>query len=160
MVTRIQRQNILELDKLENWAKWRHGLIAVLFSRPAGLRRSFRLSRKEKENGVNEGKPAEQADPAEFLTYEEVTQYQQQPGDQQRLVVLIGRSTIGSNLFTINHQKKPPPNSSNPFLIFLLPFPLFFHLNTHVLTLSKPPMKRCGVELSSNILHAVLIPCA
>lgn len=108
MVTRIQRQNILELDKLENWAKWRHGLIAVLFSRPAGLRRSFRLSRKEKENGVNEGKPAEQADPAEFLTYEEVTQYQQQPGDQQRLVVLIGRSTIGSNLFTINHQKKTP----------------------------------------------------
>ncbi|XP_069733193.1 MAGUK p55 subfamily member 3 isoform X3 [Phaenicophaeus curvirostris] len=55
----------------------------------AGLRRSFRLSRKEKENNLNEGKQAEQADAAEFLTYEEVMKYQQQPGEQQRLVVLI-----------------------------------------------------------------------
>ncbi|PKU41262.1 hypothetical protein llap_8410 [Limosa lapponica baueri] len=55
----------------------------------SGLRRSFRLSRKEKENNLHEGKQAEQADAAEFLTYEEVTKYQQQPGEQQRLVVLI-----------------------------------------------------------------------
>ncbi|KQK79083.1 MAGUK p55 subfamily member 3 [Amazona aestiva] len=55
----------------------------------AGLRRSFRLSRKEKENSLNEGKQVEQTDAAEFLTYEEVTKYQQQPGEQQRLVVLI-----------------------------------------------------------------------
>lgn len=39
---------------------------------------------------MNEGKQAEQ-DAAEFLTYEEVTKYQQQPGEQQRLVVLIGK---------------------------------------------------------------------
>lgn len=90
-VTRIQRQNNLELKKLESLAKWRHVLTDLLFSWAAGLRRSFRLSRKEKENSVNEGKQAEQADPAEFLTYEEVTKYQQQPGDQQRLVVLIGK---------------------------------------------------------------------
>ncbi|XP_042643274.1 MAGUK p55 subfamily member 3 isoform X4 [Tyto alba] len=55
----------------------------------AGLRRSFRLSRKDKENNLNEVKQPEQADAAEFLTYEEVTKYQQQPGEQQRLVVLI-----------------------------------------------------------------------
>ncbi|NXK49300.1 MPP3 protein, partial [Chauna torquata] len=57
----------------------------------AGLRRSFRLSRKEKENNPNEAKQADQADAAEFLTYEEVTKYQQQPGEQRRLVVLIGK---------------------------------------------------------------------
>lgn len=66
----------------------------------AGLRRSFRLSRKEKENNGNEGKQAEQADGAEFLTYEEVTKYQQQPGEQQRLVVLIGKIP---SLFKIFH---------------------------------------------------------
>lgn len=60
------------------------------------------MSRKEKENGVNEGKPAEQADPAEFLTYEEVTQYQQQPGDQQRLVVLIG--CLGARLSELKQK--------------------------------------------------------
>ncbi|NWW35525.1 MPP3 protein, partial [Panurus biarmicus] len=57
----------------------------------AGLRRSFRLSRKEKEGGVGEGRHAEQAAAPELLTYEEVTKYQQQPGEQQRLVVLIGK---------------------------------------------------------------------
>ncbi|KAF2985360.1 hypothetical protein EK904_009045, partial [Melospiza melodia maxima] len=68
----------------------------------AGLRRSFRLSRKEKENNGNEGKQAEQADGAEFLTYEEVTKYQQQPGEQQRLVVLIG--CLGAKLSELKQK--------------------------------------------------------
>ncbi|XP_075027885.1 MAGUK p55 subfamily member 3 isoform X5 [Calonectris borealis] len=68
----------------------------------SGLRRSFRLSRKEKENILNEGKQAEQADAAEFLTYEEVTKYQQQPGEQQRLVVLIG--CLGAKLSELKQK--------------------------------------------------------
>lgn len=74
----------------------------------AGLRRSFRLSRKEKENNLNETKQADQADAAEFLTYEEVTKYQQQPGDQRRLVVLIG--CLGAKL----NELKQKVVSENP----------------------------------------------
>ncbi|XP_025927010.1 MAGUK p55 subfamily member 3 isoform X2 [Apteryx rowi] len=74
----------------------------------AGLRRSFRLSRKEKENNQNEAKQAEQADTEEFLTYEEVTKYQQQPGEQQRLVVLIG--SLGAKL----NELKQKVVSENP----------------------------------------------
>lgn len=71
-------------------------MVQCLFclSSTAGLRRSFRLSRKEKENSPIEAKQAEQADAAELLTYEEVTKYQQQPGEQQRLIVLIGKRGI------------------------------------------------------------------
>ncbi|XP_071584608.1 MAGUK p55 subfamily member 3 isoform X2 [Heliangelus exortis] len=68
----------------------------------AGLRRSFRLSRKEKENNLNEGKEAVQGDAAEFLTYEEVTKYNQQPGEQQRLVVLIG--SLGAKLSELKQK--------------------------------------------------------
>ncbi|NXH11079.1 MPP3 protein, partial [Bucco capensis] len=68
----------------------------------AGLRRSFRLSRKEKENKVHEGKQMEQAEPAELLTYEEVTKYQQQPGEKQRLVVLIG--CLGAKLSELKQK--------------------------------------------------------
>lgn len=105
-VTHIKRQRFC-LTELENLRKWRHGLIRLSFSSSAGLRRSFRLSRKEKENNLNlnEGKQAEQTEPAEFLTYEEVTKYQQQPGEQQRLVVLIGKI---HNWFKIFHV---PPSS-------------------------------------------------
>uniref|UniRef100_A0A8C8A9H7 Membrane palmitoylated protein 3 n=1 Tax=Otus sunia TaxID=257818 RepID=A0A8C8A9H7_9STRI len=80
----------------------KYGFIYLLFSSTAGLRRSFRLSRKEKENNLNEGKQAEQADAAEFLTYEEVTKYQQQPGEQQRLVVLIG--CLGAKLSELKQK--------------------------------------------------------
>uniref|UniRef100_A0ACB8EV16 Uncharacterized protein n=1 Tax=Sphaerodactylus townsendi TaxID=933632 RepID=A0ACB8EV16_9SAUR len=55
----------------------------------AGLRRSFRLSRKEKQSSQPEAKQAEPTQMSELLTYEEVTKYQQQPGDRKRLVVLI-----------------------------------------------------------------------
>ncbi|NXA55478.1 MPP3 protein, partial [Nothocercus julius] len=74
----------------------------------AGLRRSFRLSRKEKENNQNDAKQAEQADTAELLTYEEVTKYQQQPGEQQRLIVLIG--CLGAKL----NELKQKVVSENP----------------------------------------------
>uniref|UniRef100_A0A7N8X2N4 MAGUK p55 scaffold protein 3a n=1 Tax=Mastacembelus armatus TaxID=205130 RepID=A0A7N8X2N4_9TELE len=53
----------------------------------SGLRRSFRLSRKDRQ-----GSSGECSDPgdSEFLTYEEVTRYQQRPNERPRLVVLIG----------------------------------------------------------------------
>ncbi|XP_063156937.1 MAGUK p55 subfamily member 3 [Candoia aspera] len=62
----------------------------------AGLRRSFRLSRKEKQSGPNEAKQTEMISTPELLTYEEVTKYQQQPGERKRLVILIG--SLGSRL--------------------------------------------------------------
>ncbi|XP_061556676.1 MAGUK p55 subfamily member 3 isoform X3 [Phycodurus eques] len=53
----------------------------------AGLRRSFRLSRKDRQGSSSDG-----SDPgdSEFLTYEEVTRYQHRPNERPRLVVLIG----------------------------------------------------------------------
>ncbi|KFQ22241.1 MAGUK p55 subfamily member 3, partial [Mesitornis unicolor] len=92
----FQERSVLGLPK------WRRGLIHLLLSSTAGLRRSFRLSRKEKENNLNEGKQTEQADTVEFLTYEEVTKYQQQPGEQQRLVVLIG--CLGARLSELKQK--------------------------------------------------------
>ncbi|KAM9393289.1 MAGUK p55 subfamily member 3 [Pholidichthys leucotaenia] len=53
----------------------------------AGLRRSFRLSRKDRQGSSGEG--SDPGDPA-FLTYEEVTRYQQRSNERPRLVVLIG----------------------------------------------------------------------
>lgn len=52
----------------------------------AGLRRSFRLSRKDRQ-GSGEGSDLGDSD---YLTYEEVTRYQQKPHERPRLVVLIG----------------------------------------------------------------------
>ncbi|CAK6961177.1 MAGUK p55 subfamily member 3 isoform X2 [Scomber scombrus] len=53
----------------------------------AGLRRSFRLSRKDRQGSSGEGSDAEDSD---FLTYEEVARYQQRSNERPRLVVLIG----------------------------------------------------------------------
>uniref|UniRef100_A0A4W6FLN7 MAGUK p55 scaffold protein 3 n=1 Tax=Lates calcarifer TaxID=8187 RepID=A0A4W6FLN7_LATCA len=53
----------------------------------AGLRRSFRLSRKDRQGSSGEG--SDPGDP-DFLTYEEVTRYQQRSNERPRLVVLIG----------------------------------------------------------------------
>ncbi|XP_015217494.1 MAGUK p55 subfamily member 3 isoform X3 [Lepisosteus oculatus] len=53
----------------------------------SGLRRSFRLSRKDRQNA--EARLPDPSEP-EFLTYEEVTRYQQKPNERPRLVVLIG----------------------------------------------------------------------
>lgn len=57
----------------------------------AGLRRSFRLGRRERMGSLQEGKMSTVAESLELLTYEEVTRYQHQPGERPRLVVLIGR---------------------------------------------------------------------
>lgn len=56
----------------------------------AGLRRSFRLSRKDRRGSSGEANVTDQND-TEFLTYEEVTRYQQRPNERPRLVVLIGK---------------------------------------------------------------------
>ncbi|XP_015248497.1 PREDICTED: MAGUK p55 subfamily member 3 isoform X5 [Cyprinodon variegatus] len=53
----------------------------------AGLRRSFRLSRKDRQGSSGECSELGETD---FLTYEEVTRYQQRPNERPRLVVLIG----------------------------------------------------------------------
>lgn len=55
----------------------------------AGLRRSFRLSRKDRRGSAGDANVSDQNE-AEFLTYEEVTRYQQRPNERPRLVVLIG----------------------------------------------------------------------
>ncbi|KAI4894117.1 hypothetical protein NFI96_021693 [Prochilodus magdalenae] len=55
----------------------------------AGLRRSFRLSRKDRQGSSGEANASDPGEP-EFLTYEEVTRYQQRPSERPRLVVLIG----------------------------------------------------------------------
>ncbi|GAB5581127.1 MAGUK p55 subfamily member 3 isoform X2 [Prionailurus iriomotensis] len=46
----------------------------------AGLRRSFRLGRRERLGSPQEGKVSAVAESPELLTYEEVTRYQHQPG--------------------------------------------------------------------------------
>ncbi|XP_066554635.1 MAGUK p55 subfamily member 3 isoform X3 [Amia ocellicauda] len=55
----------------------------------AGLRRSFRLSRKDRQGGQVEARQPDPGEP-EFITYEEVTRYQQRHHERPRLVVLIG----------------------------------------------------------------------
>uniref|UniRef100_A0A4W4G1D4 Membrane protein, palmitoylated 3b (MAGUK p55 subfamily member 3) n=1 Tax=Electrophorus electricus TaxID=8005 RepID=A0A4W4G1D4_ELEEL len=55
----------------------------------SGLRRSFRLSRKDRQSTPGESCYAEAGGP-DFLVYEEVTRYQQSPSEKPRLVVLIG----------------------------------------------------------------------
>ncbi|XP_019607799.1 MAGUK p55 subfamily member 3 isoform X3 [Rhinolophus sinicus] len=74
----------------------------------AGLRRSFRLSRRERLGSPQEGKMSTVAESLELLTYEEVTRYQQQPGERLRLVVLIG--SLGARL----HELKQKVVAENP----------------------------------------------
>uniref|UniRef100_A0A3B5MI30 MAGUK p55 scaffold protein 3a n=1 Tax=Xiphophorus couchianus TaxID=32473 RepID=A0A3B5MI30_9TELE len=59
----------------------------LLILAPAGLRRSFRLSRKDRQG--SSGEDSEIGEP-DFLTYEEVTRYQHRSSERPRLVVLIG----------------------------------------------------------------------
>ncbi|XP_030630069.1 MAGUK p55 subfamily member 3 isoform X2 [Chanos chanos] len=54
-----------------------------------GLRRSFRLSRKDHQGTTGESQPLDSGE-SEFLIYEEVTRYQPRPNEKPRLVVLIG----------------------------------------------------------------------
>uniref|UniRef100_A0A8K9XFJ3 MAGUK p55 scaffold protein 3a n=1 Tax=Oncorhynchus mykiss TaxID=8022 RepID=A0A8K9XFJ3_ONCMY len=55
----------------------------------SGLRRSFRLSRKDRSGSLGGGATRDPTDP-DFATYEEVTRYQHRPNERPRLVVLIG----------------------------------------------------------------------
>lgn len=66
------------------------GLLENFSALTAGLRRSFRLSRKDHQDSTKESRPAESTE-SEFLIYEEVTLYQMRPQDKPRLVVLIGK---------------------------------------------------------------------
>ncbi|XDV44506.1 hypothetical protein PO909_012774, partial [Leuciscus waleckii] len=68
-------------------------------SSSAGLRRSFRLSRRDKKTNKSmyECKKSEQYDTADVPTYEEVTTYRRKHGDRHRLVVLVGPTGVGLN---------------------------------------------------------------
>lgn len=67
--------------------------------RISGLRRSFRLSRRDKKTNKSmyECKKSEQYDTADVPTYEEVTTYRRKHGDRHRLVVLVGPTGVGLN---------------------------------------------------------------
>uniref|UniRef100_A0A6Q2Y751 Membrane protein, palmitoylated 3b (MAGUK p55 subfamily member 3) n=1 Tax=Esox lucius TaxID=8010 RepID=A0A6Q2Y751_ESOLU len=67
----------------------RAALIPSTHSQNAGLRRSFRLSRKDRQQSLGESRTPDLA-PLDFLIYEEVTRYQPHAGERPRLVVLIG----------------------------------------------------------------------
>ncbi|XP_059413963.1 MAGUK p55 subfamily member 3-like isoform X4 [Carassius carassius] len=73
----------------------------------SGLRRSFRLSRKDRRGSSGEASVSDQND-TEFLTYEEVTRYQQKPNERPRLVVLIG--SLGARI----NELKQKVISENP----------------------------------------------
>ncbi|XP_053768060.1 MAGUK p55 subfamily member 3 isoform X3 [Desmodus rotundus] len=75
---------------------------------PSGLRRSFRLGRRERLGSLQEGKTSTAAESPELLTYEEVTRYQHQPSKRPRLVVLIG--SLGARL----HELKQKVVAENP----------------------------------------------
>uniref|UniRef100_A0A672K3F0 Membrane protein, palmitoylated 7b (MAGUK p55 subfamily member 7) n=1 Tax=Sinocyclocheilus grahami TaxID=75366 RepID=A0A672K3F0_SINGR len=74
-------------------------LYLFLSSFPAGLRRSFRLSRRDKKTNKSmyECKRSEQYDTADVPTYEEVMAYRRKHGDRHRLVLLVGPSGVGLN---------------------------------------------------------------
>uniref|UniRef100_A0A8C0YAG4 MAGUK p55 subfamily member 7 n=1 Tax=Cyprinus carpio carpio TaxID=630221 RepID=A0A8C0YAG4_CYPCA len=74
-------------------------LYLFLSSSPAGLRRSFRLSRRDKKTNKSmyECKRNEQYDTADVPTYEEVTAYRRKHGDRHRLVLLVGPTGVGLN---------------------------------------------------------------
>ncbi|XP_032815264.1 MAGUK p55 subfamily member 7 isoform X2 [Petromyzon marinus] len=65
----------------------------------AGLRRSFRLSRQSRKTSklMYESKRSAEYDASEVSTYEEVLQYQHQPGDKYRVIVLVGPPGVGIN---------------------------------------------------------------
>lgn len=66
-------------------------VLTTLYWISASLRRSFRLSRKDRHSSPEDSQPAE-SEESKFFVYEEVTRYQQKPSDKPRLVVLIGEN--------------------------------------------------------------------
>lgn len=85
------------------FAGWKPTTITTLQRTPSkrfsGLRRSFRLSRRDKKTNKSmyECKKSEQYDTADVPTYEEVTTYRRKHGDRHRLVVLVGPNGVGLN---------------------------------------------------------------
>lgn len=85
------------------FASWRPMTVTTLQRTPSkrfsGLRRSFRLSRRDKKTNKSmyECKRSEQYDTADVPTYEEVTAYRRKHGDRHRLVVLVGPTGVGLN---------------------------------------------------------------
>ncbi|XP_059386876.1 MAGUK p55 subfamily member 7-like isoform X2 [Carassius carassius] len=85
------------------FAVWRPMTIATLQRTPSkrfsGLRRSFRLSRRDKKTNKSmyECKRNEHYDTADVPTYEEVTVYRRKHGDRHRLVLLVGPTGVGLN---------------------------------------------------------------
>uniref|UniRef100_G1NZP2 MAGUK p55 scaffold protein 3 n=1 Tax=Myotis lucifugus TaxID=59463 RepID=G1NZP2_MYOLU len=86
----------------------RFEVLQTLLIRLAGLRRSFRLGRRERLGNPQEGKTSAVTEAPELLTYEEVTRYQHQPSKRPRLVVLIG--SLGARL----HELKQKVVAENP----------------------------------------------
>lgn len=80
-----------QVDKVFSGRSWDKCRDAPCPSLAAGLRRSFRLGRRERLGSPQEGRMSAVAESPELLTYEEVTRYQHQPSKRPRLVVLIGR---------------------------------------------------------------------
>ncbi|XP_043085383.1 MAGUK p55 subfamily member 7 [Puntigrus tetrazona] len=84
-------------------ATWKPMTVTTLQRTPSkrfsGLRRSFRLSRRDKKTNKSmyECKRSEQYDTADVPTYEEVTAYRRKHGDRHRLVVLVGPTGVGLN---------------------------------------------------------------
>ncbi|XP_052467386.1 MAGUK p55 subfamily member 7 isoform X1 [Carassius gibelio] len=78
------------------FAVWRPMTVATLQRTPSkrfsGLRRSFRLSRRDKKTNKSmyECKRNDHYDTADVPTYEEVTAYRRKHGDRHRLVLLVG----------------------------------------------------------------------
>uniref|UniRef100_A0A8C1Y226 Membrane protein, palmitoylated 7a (MAGUK p55 subfamily member 7) n=1 Tax=Cyprinus carpio TaxID=7962 RepID=A0A8C1Y226_CYPCA len=85
------------------FAVWRPMTVTTLQRTPSkrfsGLRRSFRLSRRDKKTNKSmyECKRNEQYDTADVPTYEEVTAYRRKHGDRHRLVLLVGPTGVGLN---------------------------------------------------------------
>ncbi|XP_051531047.1 MAGUK p55 subfamily member 7-like isoform X2 [Myxocyprinus asiaticus] len=85
------------------FAVWRPMTVAPPQRTPSkrlsGLRRSFRLSRRDKKTNKSmyECKRSEQYDTADVPTYEEVASYCRKHGDRHRLVILVGPTGVGLN---------------------------------------------------------------
>ncbi|XP_056325319.1 MAGUK p55 subfamily member 7 [Danio aesculapii] len=110
----------------------------------SGLRRSFRLSRRDKKTNKSmyECKKSEQYDTADVPTYEEVTTYRRKHGDRHRLVVLVGPTGVG-----LNELKRK----------LLISDPQHFSVTIPHTSRSKRHMESEGVEyhfISKNLFEA------
>uniref|UniRef100_A0A6Q2XS43 Membrane protein, palmitoylated 3b (MAGUK p55 subfamily member 3) n=1 Tax=Esox lucius TaxID=8010 RepID=A0A6Q2XS43_ESOLU len=91
----FKRGDILQVvsqDDATWWQAKRVGdcnLRAALIPSTQFQERSFRLSRKDRQQSLGESRTPDLA-PLDFLIYEEVTRYQPHAGERPRLVVLIG----------------------------------------------------------------------